>query len=166
MMDLLFITISTEDLQRKFITEKKDRMKEKIHIDRGRWGTERLRQCKSLWTYSNVQKKSGRRTVGNKKQTISVKKCKDGNEQYCNEKEDEETLFIDEIEAEDDFDVLDFETIMEEIVSQYNEEITYLEPAFNDLTVNTFVLVDNIRGVHVKYITPTFARSTKLLEMV
>lgn len=111
-MDLLFRTISTEDLQRKIIIEKKDRMKDKICTDRGRWGTEILRQCKSLWTYSIIQKKSGGLTVGSKKQTIPVKKCKDRNKQYCNEKEDEETLFIDGMEAEDGSDAMDYETIM------------------------------------------------------
>lgn len=60
-------------------------------------------------------------------------------------KEDEESLFRDEMESEDDFDSVDFQTALPEIASLYNEERVFKEPTFDNLEANKFVLVNIIR---------------------
>lgn len=54
------------------------------------------------------------------------------------------------MESEDDFVYADFKTNMIGIASQYNEERTSLELAFDDWTANKFILVDIIKAPRFK----------------
>lgn len=64
------------------------------------------------------------------------------------------------------FNAVSFEIIMEEIVPQDTERNIYLEPAFDNLTANTFVLLDIIRSTYITHITAMFACCTKLGEII
>lgn len=104
----------------------------------------------SVVKHFSFRQKGGGTWVNSKKWRIPAKKRKDRDAQYGSKKEDERSLLIDEMQMNWHFIYVNFETNMEEIVAQGAEEITYYEPAFDDLKADTFVLVDIIGNVKLK----------------
>lgn len=62
------------------------------------------------------------------------------------------------MDPEVDFNTMDFKTIMEAKVAQDIDEITNLKLVFDDLTVNTIVLIDIFGGARLKTHILTFMR--------